>query len=73
MFLLPSLHASGTRIIIIQHIMASTSRTRDEDLSHVEFETSEEVEVIPTFDKMNLREELLRGIYAYGMYCNNSI
>lgn len=37
-----------------------------EDLSNVEFETSEDVEVIPTFDNMNLREELLRGIYAYG-------
>lgn len=38
----------------------------DEDLSNVEFETSEEVEVITSFDKMNLREDLLRGIYAYG-------
>ncbi|KAJ9589901.1 hypothetical protein L9F63_016962, partial [Diploptera punctata] len=37
-----------------------------EDLSNVEFETSEDVEVIPTFDSMSLREELLRGIYAYG-------
>lgn len=48
---------------------ASTSRGRkgqDEDLSNVEFETSEEVEVISSFDKMNLREDLLRGIYAYG-------
>ena len=37
-----------------------------EDLSNVEFETSEEVEVISSFDSMNLREDLLRGIYAYG-------
>lgn len=37
-----------------------------EDLSNVEFETSEDVEVIPTFDNMGLRDELLRGIYAYG-------
>ncbi|XP_037079863.1 eukaryotic initiation factor 4A-III-like [Pollicipes pollicipes] len=37
-----------------------------EDLSNVEFETSEDVEVVPTFDNMNLREDLLRGIYAYG-------
>lgn len=37
-----------------------------EDLSNVEFETSEDVQVIPTFDQMNLREELLRGIYSYG-------
>lgn len=39
-----------------------------EDLSNVEFETSEDVEVIPTFNAMNLKEELLRGIYAYGMF-----
>ena len=38
----------------------------EEDLANVEFETSEDVEVIPTFDSMNLREDLLRGIYAYG-------
>lgn len=37
-----------------------------EDLSNVEFETSEEVQVVPTFDGMGLREDLLRGIYAYG-------
>lgn len=36
------------------------------DLSHVEFETSENIEVIPSFDAMNLKEELLRGIYGYG-------
>lgn len=40
----------------------------NEDLSNVEFETSEDVEVIPTFQSMKLREELLRGVYAYGMY-----
>lgn len=54
--------------------MASTSELRGqrkpnsntEDLSNVEFETSEDVEVVPTFQSMKLREELLRGIYAYG-------
>jgi hypothetical protein len=30
------------------------------------FETSEGVKVIPTFDGLNLKEDLLRGIYAYG-------
>lgn len=39
-----------------------------EDLSNVEFETSEDVEVVPTFNSMKLREELLRGIYAYGKF-----
>ena len=41
-------------------------RNLDEDLKNVEFETSEEVEVTPTFDGMGIREDLLRGIYAYG-------
>lgn len=41
-------------------------RHEEEDLSQVEFETSEGVEVIPTFDQMRLGEDLLRGIYAYG-------
>jgi len=47
-----------------------TRRTKQElpdDLSNVEFETSEDVEVIPSFDSLQLREDLLRGIYAYGM------
>lgn len=39
---------------------------KDEDMTKVEFETSEEVDVTPTFDTMGLREDLLRGIYAYG-------
>lgn len=32
----------------------------------MEFETSEDVEIIPTFDGLGLREDLLRGIYSYG-------
>lgn len=51
-------------------IMATTSRKRrmdeGDELANVEFETSEGVEVIPTFDKMGLRDDLLRGIYSYG-------
>ena len=41
---------------------------RDDDLTNVEFETSEDVEVVPTFDKMGLREPLIRGIYSYGWF-----
>lgn len=54
--------------------MASRSSTSDrrsamyEDLSNVEFETSEEVEVVDKFKNMGLREELMRGIFAYGMF-----
>ncbi|CAF0886858.1 unnamed protein product [Adineta ricciae] len=36
------------------------------DIEAVDFETSEDVEVCPTFDAMNLNENLLRGIYSYG-------
>lgn len=32
----------------------------------MEFETSKGVQVIKSFDQMGLREDLLRGIYAYG-------
>ena len=40
---------------------AKTSRREvEDDLTNVEFETSEDVEVIPTFDSMGLREDLLR-------------
>lgn len=39
-----------------------------DDLSNVEFETSEDLQVIPTFDSLNLNENLLRGLYAYGKY-----
>lgn len=37
-----------------------------EELDQVEFETSEDVQVLPSFDRMKLKEELLRGIYGYG-------
>ena len=43
-------------------------RVLEEDLKNIEFETSEDVDVTPTFDHMGLREDLLRGIYAYGQY-----
>lgn len=38
-----------------------------DDLKNVEFETSEDVEVLPTFDALHLKEDLLRGVYAYGI------
>lgn len=48
------------------------SGTLTDDLSHVEFETSEDVEVVSTFDSMHLREDLVRGIYSYGKSYNNN-
>ena len=29
-------------------------------------ESSEKVEIVQSFDELELREELLRGVYAYG-------
>ena len=49
--------------------MADGQRERrviSEDDAKIVFETSEEVSVTPTFDSMKIREDLLRGIYAYG-------
>eukprot|EP01097_Dermamoeba_algensis_P007586 TRINITY_DN482_c0_g1_i3.p1 TRINITY_DN482_c0_g1~~TRINITY_DN482_c0_g1_i3.p1 ORF type:complete len:486 (-),score=124.78 TRINITY_DN482_c0_g1_i3:95-1504(-) len=46
--------------------MANKSVKNPLDPEFVEFETSEEVDVVNSFDKMHLREDLLRGIYAYG-------
>merc|ERR1712135_183380 len=50
--------------------MESNSRRvqqqQPDDLTNIEFEASEDVKVIPTFDSMHLRDDLLRGIYAYG-------
>lgn len=37
-----------------------------EDDATMVFETSKGVDVVSTFDQMGLREDLLRGIYAYG-------
>jgi len=37
------------------------------------FETSEEVKIVPTFEAMNLKENLLRGIYAYNFEKPSSI
>ena len=46
----------------------SSRRVMSDDLKTIEFETSEDVDVTPTFDNMGMREELLRGVYAYGKF-----
>jgi ATP-dependent RNA helicase len=45
-----------------------TIRSRQDmgDDSELVFETSAEVHVAPTFESMGLKEDLLRGVYAYG-------
>ena len=56
-----------TAFYFLEIKMSSRARkTIDDELQKVEFETSEEVDVVPTFDSMGIREDLLRGIYAYG-------
>jgi len=45
---------------------AQKRQVSKDDMTKIQFETSEEVDVTPTFDSMGLREDLLRGIYAYG-------
>ncbi|ORX46224.1 DEAD-domain-containing protein [Piromyces finnis] len=45
----------------------------DMDNDKTTFETSEEVKVVPTFEAMNLKENLLRGIYAYNFEKPSSI
>eukprot|EP01052_Picozoa_sp_SAG31_P019535 SAG31_NODE_1428_length_8391_cov_4.335866_11_plen_63_part_00 len=40
----------------------------EENDGKLKFETSKEVEVLRTFDAMALKEDLLRGLYAYGMF-----
>ncbi|CAH8611986.1 unnamed protein product [Dicrocoelium dendriticum] len=45
----------------------SVRQNPDDQLKNVEFETSEDVEVIPSFESMGLRDELLRGVYAYAI------
>jgi len=44
---------------------AKKTALRDDD-EKVEFETSSDIKLYSTFEAMRLKEELLRGIYAYG-------
>ena len=45
-------------------------QTTDDEDSKLVFETSEEVKVTRTFDQMKLKEDLIRGIFAYGNHFN---
>lgn len=44
----------------------SRGNTTNGCAERMEFNTSKEVTVAPTFEDMHLKESLLRGIYAYG-------
>ena len=36
------------------------------DFDDINFTTSKNIEIFPSFDSMGLKQELLHGIYAYG-------
>jgi len=46
--------------------MAANRKLLRVDDERIEFETSQDVSVVPSFDQIGLNEKLLRGIYAYG-------
>eukprot|EP01096_Ripella_sp_DP13-Kostka_P004727 TRINITY_DN1712_c0_g1_i1.p1 TRINITY_DN1712_c0_g1~~TRINITY_DN1712_c0_g1_i1.p1 ORF type:complete len:420 (+),score=173.40 TRINITY_DN1712_c0_g1_i1:67-1260(+) len=48
------------------------TKLRDDD-NQISFETSEEVQVADSFREMNLKEDLLRGIFAYGFESPSAI
>jgi ATP-dependent RNA helicase len=54
---------SDKKLKIILNMADGIDRNVDEKM---EFSTSKEVTVAPTFEAMHLKENLLRGIYAYG-------
>merc|ERR1712166_580159 len=47
-------------------VMENRTGGLNEDEEELIFETTDDVEVVPTFDEIGLRDDLLRGIYAYG-------
>jgi hypothetical protein len=52
------------QIPISSFFMAAASGINDNN-ERLVFESSEAVSVVPTFDQLGLKEDLLRGIYAY--------
>jgi ATP-dependent RNA helicase len=35
--------------------------------ARIKFDLNESIQVMPTFDSLGLKEDLLRGIYSYGI------
>ena len=71
----PGYPVFSSHAVALKNLKMASGRSRkvvtdDDDMSKIEFETSEDVDVIPTFDSMRLREDLVRGIYAYGKVTN---
>ncbi|CAA6673408.1 unnamed protein product [Spirodela intermedia] len=57
-------HKEETRSGRHSHLLLGMQHRLDD--SNLVFETSADVEVITSFDQMGIRDDLLRGIYAYG-------
>ena len=51
-----------------KRISSVIEQEREEGDALMEYSLTEGVDVLPTFDAMGLKEDLLRGIYAYGMH-----
>ena len=62
-FALTALRTHTRRCASAAVAMAGKAALEAED---ADFETSEDVEVVPSFDSIGLNDELLRGIFAYG-------
>ena len=54
-------------LLVVNKMATRHAEAIDDDLKNIVFETSEEVEVTPTFDELGLKQELLRGIYSFGI------
>lgn len=46
--------------------LAGSRLVDEDDGDSVEFTTSKDIQIYPTFEAMGLKEDLLRGIYSYG-------
>jgi ATP-dependent RNA helicase len=51
-----------------QRCVCTTACPDYDEEEDIEFTQTEDVEVLSSFDTMGLKEDLLRGIYAYGTY-----
>jgi hypothetical protein len=48
---------------------AKSDRPEALEAEEADFDVPSTVKVINSFDQMKLREDLLRGVYAYGIFC----
>lgn len=51
-----------------KRVRSVIEQEREEGDVGMEYSLTEGVDVLPSFDAMGLKEDLLRGIYAYGAF-----